>query len=95
MSDDCPHPDFAARVETHRLTDDAGRVRNYVAEIAISCAQCGEPFHFVGPPAGLSFYRPMVNVGATVLHAPIAPGRGPSPDGMRIEMGSKPTAEEN
>ena len=80
MSDTCEHPGFRARVETHRLTDDAGRVRNYVAEITISCDVCGEPFHFIGPGTGYSFRQPTIDVPGTTLHAPIAPGERPLSD---------------
>lgn len=83
---DCPHESFAARVETHRLTDDAGRVRNFVAEVSISCLACGLPFHFIGPSCGYSFRHPTVNVGATTLHAPIAPGEAGLPSSIRYEM---------
>jgi hypothetical protein len=83
---ECPHDDFAATVDVRRLTDDDGHVRNYLAEITVRCARCGLPFHFVGPGCGFSFHRPTVNVGATMLHAPIAPGEGPLPDGIRFDM---------
>lgn len=83
---DCEHEDFSAAVAVNRLGDDGGPIRNYVADITVSCARCGLPFHFVGAPAGLSFYRPMVDVPGTTLHAPIAPGNAPVPDGIRIEF---------
>lgn len=89
MSDDCPHPDFAANIGVQRLTDDQGRVRNFVAEITVRCAVCNLPFHFVGPDAGFSFVRPTVNVGATMLHAPISPGEGGIPERIRFEMPPK------
>lgn len=93
MNNDCEHPGFAARVETHRLTDDAGRVRNFVAEVSISCATCGLPFHFVGPSTGYSFHRPTVDVPATTLHAPIAPGERPVSDVGRISFEMPPKGE--
>jgi len=86
---DCEHDDFAARVEVHRLADDHGRIRNFVAEITVRCARCDEPFHFVGPDAGFSFVRPTVSVGATTLHAPICSGEAPIPDRIRFEMPPK------
>lgn len=89
---DCQHENFAAIVETHRITDgDNGPVRNFVAEIQIRCTQCNEPFHFIGPGAGFSFTRPTVNVGATTLHVPIAPGELGIPSKITYEMqGSDP-----
>ena len=83
---DCEHENFGAQVRVQRLTDDAGRVQNFVAEVTVSCAECGLPFHFVGPDAGFSFVRPTVNVGATTLHAPLAPGEGPMPARIRYEL---------
>lgn len=76
MKTDCEHEEFSAKIATARLTDDSGRVRNFVAEISINCSQCGEPFHFIGVDAGFAFRCPTVNVDATTLHAPIAPGIG-------------------
>jgi hypothetical protein len=63
-----------------------GRVRNFIAEVQVSCTDCGEPFHFLCPDTGLSFTRPTVNVGATMLHAPIAPGRAALPEHIRFEV---------
>jgi hypothetical protein len=83
---ECLHEEFSASVGVKRLTDEQGRVRNFVAEVTVRCVQCLQPFHFVGLEAGLSFTRPMVNVGATTLHAPIAPGEGPALGGFRIEL---------
>lgn len=83
---DCAHRRFAAHVGVQRLTDDAGRVRNFIAEVQVSCADCGEPFHFLCPDTGLSFTRPTVNVGATMLHVPIAPGEAVLPDHIRFEV---------
>lgn len=71
---DCAHPDFTSEVGVHRLTDEGDRVRNYVAEIKIRCTACGAPFHFVGAPTGFAFKHPTVDMLATTLHAPIAPG---------------------
>lgn len=86
MGNDCKHENFAAHVGVHRLGDDGGAIRNYVAEITVRCTQCDQPFHFLGPGAGYSFKHPTVNVGATTLHAPIAPGVGPLPSSMRFDL---------
>jgi hypothetical protein len=89
----CAHERFSAHVGVQRLTDDVGRVRNFVAEVEVSCTDCGEPFHFLGPDTGLSFTRPTVNVGATMLHAPIAPGEVVLPDHIRFEVPRPPGME--
>lgn len=70
----CPHEKFTADVSVHRLADASGVVRNYMADVTVRCADCGEPFRFLGPGTGLSFQRPCVDVPATTLHVPIAPG---------------------
>ena len=85
----CAHPEFSADVGVARITDgDDGPVRNYVADITITCAACGLPFHFIGPTAGLSFTRPTVDVAGTTLHAPIAPGEAPIPRRLTFEVAS-------
>lgn len=66
----CSHDGFTGEVKIARL-DDTGQ---FVAEIQVRCAECGLPFRFLGPPTGLSFAHPTVDVPATTLHAPIAPG---------------------
>jgi hypothetical protein len=83
---DCAHERFSADVGVQRLTDDSGRVRNFIAEVQVSCTDCGEPFDFLCPDTGFSFVRPTVNVGATMLHAPIAPGPAALPDHIRFEV---------
>ena len=83
---DCDHEDFHADVRVARVTDEDGRVRNFVAEVSVRCTLCGESFHFVGVPAGLSFTKPSVSVTATTLHAPIAPGEGPLAARLRYEL---------
>lgn len=85
----CEHMNFSARVEVQRLTDgEGGAVLNFLADITVRCAECDIPFHFVGMAAntGLSFKHPTANVGATELHAPIAPGEGPLPSRIRFEV---------
>lgn len=84
----CKHEAFAASVDVQRIADDSGRVRNFIAEVTVTCTGCGSPFHFVGPPLGISFKHPTVNVGATTLHAPIAPGVGEVLKAMQFEVPS-------
>jgi hypothetical protein len=77
MSDatQCKHESYTAEVDVHRITDgDGGPVRSVVAEVQIRCAFCQLPFRFVGPPTGLAFSHPCVNVPGTKLLAPIEPG---------------------
>jgi hypothetical protein len=82
----CAHERFSADVKVARIGD-GDPIRNFVAEVSVRCDDCGLPFHFVGPDSGFSFRRPTVNVGATTLHAPTAPGEGPMPERIRYEVG--------
>ena len=50
--------------------EDSGR---FIADVTIVCADCGEPFRFLGLPAGVSFERPMVSIDSCELHVPIEP----------------------
>jgi hypothetical protein len=70
----CPHEDFNAFVDVNRLTaTDGGPVTGYAADIRVSCAQCDEPFRWVGVQAGLSQGRPMCSPDETELRAPLRP----------------------
>jgi hypothetical protein len=66
---DCTHPEFHANVAVARIED----VGKFVAEIRVRCVRCGEPFRFVGVPAGLSYDHPMVSIDGLELNAPIEP----------------------
>lgn len=83
---ECGHLRFDAKVAVNRLGDEGGHVLKYIAEISVTCMDCNTPFHFIGPSAGLSFRMPTVNVGATTLNAPIAPGEGPVPTQITYEV---------
>lgn len=45
----CKHENFHANVKVFRLSD-TGR---FQADVTINCEQCGEPFRFLGLPAGV------------------------------------------
>ena len=77
---DCKHEDFNASVAVNRM-EDTGHI---VADIRITCRQCGEPFRFLGCRcAGLSFLEPSVSVNELELHAPIEPQGDPK---LRSEL---------
>lgn len=81
----CPHEDFDASVEVSRLTgEDGGPVTAYSAGIRIRCAQCGEPFRWIGVQAGLKPDRPMVSVDETELRAPARPASSDPDFGLGI-----------
>lgn len=71
----CEHNAFETTTKVARLTDDkTGELRSVVAEISIRCTECDTPFRFAGVDTGYSFKRPMVDVPATTLFAPIVAG---------------------
>lgn len=65
----CEHKDFNASVRVNRL-EDTGR---FSADVRIQCAECEEPFRFLGVPAGSSPYQPTVSIDGLDLRAPIEP----------------------
>lgn len=81
----CAHEAFTSYVAVNRLTSgDDGPVTGYAADIRISCAQCGEPFRFVGVPVGLTPDRPMCSMDEAELRAPIRPASADSDFGLGI-----------
>jgi hypothetical protein len=69
----CPHEDFVAAVAVNRITDEAGEVIAYSAEITVRCVQCDEPFRWTGVPVGMSPRQPMCSPDETELRAPLRP----------------------
>jgi hypothetical protein len=65
----CQHEEFKARVAVNRMID-TGR---FMADITVECAQCGEPFRFVGVAAGLNHEKPLASIDGLELRAPIEP----------------------
>ena len=65
----CQHESFSANVAVNRM-EDTGAV---IADITIKCATCGEPFRFLGLPAGINWDHPTVSTDETELHVPIEP----------------------
>jgi hypothetical protein len=58
----CKHERFAANVHVGRLTNAAGEVTQFVAEIKIKCADCNRQMQFVGLPAGFDTQGACVSV---------------------------------
>lgn len=63
----CEHKDFDAWVDVNRLEDS----RRFCADIRIKCRECGEPFRFLGLPAGLDLNGASVSVDGTEAHLAI------------------------
>lgn len=57
----CKHENFDALVRVNRLSD-SGR---FNADVTIKCAACGEPFRFLGLPAGLDLNGASVSADGT------------------------------
>lgn len=66
----CRHTQINSEVRVQHLADTG----KFIAELEVRCTVCGTPFRFLGPPTGLSFSTPTVNVLATTLHVPMEPG---------------------
>lgn len=66
---DCRHGNFAAAVDVYRF-EDTGK---FMADIRVTCVECGEPFRFLGVPAGVSWSHPACSIDGLELHAPIEP----------------------
>lgn len=72
----CAHRTFAANVAVGRLykaDEHDGPPDAYIAEVTVQCEDCGEPFRWIGVPAGLRHDRPMVSIDEKTLHAPLRP----------------------
>ena len=82
----CLHEKFDATVNVARLTDPEGETAPdaYFADIKVWCADCGEPFRWIGVQAGLKPDRPMCSVDETELHAPIRPASSDPDFGLGI-----------
>lgn len=83
----CPHERFHATVEVTRMVDEPGPdalTRGYSAAIWIQCAVCGEPFRWIGVPAGVLADRPACSVDESELRAPIRPASSDPDFGLGI-----------
>lgn len=81
----CPHENFAAIVEVNRLSnDEGGEIHGYNADIRVRCADCDEPFRWIGAPAGLLPGQPCVSLDETELRAPLRPASSDPDFGLGI-----------
>ncbi|WP_052372820.1 hypothetical protein [Amycolatopsis taiwanensis] len=81
----CQHENFAAVVAVNRLTViDDGPVEAFAADIRVNCADCGEPFRWIGAPAGVFGDRPGVSIDETELRAPLRPASSDPDFGLGI-----------
>lgn len=87
----CPHELFRADVAVNRLSD-SGR---FNADIRIRCEQCGEPFRFLGLPAGIDLNGAAVSADGTEARLAIGTAEtvaniidGDCPVGFTVRRGS-------
>lgn len=70
----CEHESFEANVAVNRMPAvEGGPIKHYSADVTIRCVQCGEPFRFIGLPAGVDFTSPTVSVDGCEGRFPILP----------------------
>ena len=70
----CEHQHYFVNIDVARLTDTAP-VR-FFAHVEINCADCAEPFHFIGVERhGYSPDAPAISHLGTRIALPILPGR--------------------
>ena len=67
----------AACLHEHtQISADVARIEDegvFMADLRIQCADCGEPFRFLGLPYGLSFQHPALSPDGLELRAPMEP----------------------
>lgn len=81
----CPHEAFDVLATVNRLQPAPDEpVSAYVTDLRITCADCTEPFRFIGVQAGLRPDRPMCSVDETELHIPVRPASGDPDFGLGI-----------
>lgn len=70
----CEHQNFHALVRVGRISkDEGGPITAYMADITVKCAECQQPFEFVGVPMGLSYDGPMCSPNMQELRIPLTP----------------------
>ncbi len=81
----CSHENFGGHAAVTRITDEQQtNVIGYSADIRVTCLDCGEPFRWIGAPAGLRPDRPCVSVDETELRAPLRPASSDPDFGLGI-----------
>ena len=78
MAEPCRHARHRVDADVH-FFEDTGL---WSLELKLSCEECGEPFRFLGLPAGISFTEPMIGVDGLELRVPVEPQGEP-----RLEPG--------
>jgi hypothetical protein len=72
----CGHQNFSAKVAVARLED----TRQFMAEIKICCADCEQPFQFLGLEPGIDLQGARVSIDGLEANIAISPvGAKPNP----------------
>lgn len=84
----CEHEAFGVMANIHRLTDEAGKVTGFQAEIGIKCSVCGRQFQFLGLRPGVDSQGARISVDGLEARLAICPqGLMPSPlDQMAVNF---------
>lgn len=69
----CPHMNFGAKADIHRLTKEDGRVTGYIAEFTVTCTDCGTPFQFLGLNPGMDTRGATVSMDGREARIALAP----------------------
>lgn len=80
MSHTCEHKSFEAQVSVNRLDSTKGGPMSFMADVQVRCAECLQPFQFLGLPAGVITGGAAVSVDGLEARLAICP------------QGSAPTA---
>ena len=66
---------FGANVTVCRLkeSDTSDVIVMFVAEIQVKCAECGQPFEFIGIPMGYAHFEPRCSINGLIANMPIKP----------------------
>lgn len=72
---DCKHMNFRVDVAVGRLTESetSDVVVSFSADVHIKCADCGQPFEFIGLPMGMAHFEPRCSVDGLEARMPIKP----------------------
>jgi hypothetical protein len=71
----CEHMNFRADVKVGRLkeSDTSDVIVMFVAEVQVKCAECGQPFEFIGIPMGFAHFEPRCSIDGLTANMPIKP----------------------
>lgn len=86
----CEHEHFEADVAVQRLTKDeqagvaVGPINAFIAEVRVTCAQCGEKFRFLGLDYGAGGATPTCTIDELTAHLPVRPASSDADFGLGV-----------